>query len=118
MQIGEVAEQVGLSLRTVRYYEEVGLVTPVGRSSGGFRIYDDSAVKRLELVRDLKPLGFSLEEIRGIVALVLDPGSAPYADLIGTYVERARREHKLALRSLGAAERIIERLEGISAEGR
>lgn len=41
MQIGEVAERIGLSLRTIRYYEEVGLVVPSVRSQGGFRLYTE-----------------------------------------------------------------------------
>ena len=60
MQIGEVAEQVGLSLRTIRYYEEVGLVTPSSRTSGGFRLYTETEVARLRLVKRMKPLEFSL----------------------------------------------------------
>ncbi len=113
MQIGEVAEQVGLSLRTVRYYEEVGLVTPVERTSGGFRIYDDHAVDRLKLVRDLKPLGFSLDEIREIVDLVTTEATLD-ADKLAAYADRAREEHKRALRSLTAAERIIGTLEQLT----
>lgn len=60
-QIGEVAEIVGLSLRTIRYYEEIGLVAPSGRTEGGFRLYTDSDVDRLRLVKALKPVGMSLE---------------------------------------------------------
>ncbi|HUG07861.1 MAG TPA: MerR family transcriptional regulator [Acidimicrobiia bacterium] len=60
-QIGEVAESVGLSLRTIRYYEEIGLVSPSGRSEGGFRLYTESDIERLRLVKALKPIGMSLE---------------------------------------------------------
>ena len=60
-QIGEVAESVGLSFRTIRYYEEIGLVAPSGRTEGGFRLYTDSDVDRLRLVKALKPVGMSLE---------------------------------------------------------
>lgn len=74
LQIGEVAEQVGLSLRTVRYYEEVGLVTPSARSEGGFRLYSDEDVSRLALVKRMKPLGLTLEEMGELVALI-DQGS-------------------------------------------
>lgn len=115
MQIGEVADRVGLSLRTVRYYEELGIVTPIGRTSGGFRLYDEAAVERLALVRDLKPLGFSLEEIREIVELA--DGERPAdPERVREYADRARTEHARALRSLGAAERTIEALERIGGE--
>ncbi|HVR31398.1 MAG TPA: MerR family transcriptional regulator [Acidimicrobiia bacterium] len=60
-QIGAAAEAVGLSLRTIRYYEEIGLVTPTGRTDGGFRLYTDADIDRLRLVKALKPVGMSLE---------------------------------------------------------
>lgn len=68
-QIGEVASAVGLSLRTIRHYEEVDLVPPSGRTSGGFRLYTDEDIERLHLVKDLKPLGFTLEEMRQVLDL-------------------------------------------------
>ncbi|WP_369809822.1 MerR family transcriptional regulator [Parafrankia sp. EUN1f] len=77
LQIGEVAERVGLSLRTVRYYEEAGLLVPTGRTPGGFRLYDDDAVDRLLLIKRMKPLGFTLEEMRSLLTVrdeLADPG--------------------------------------------
>jgi DNA-binding transcriptional MerR regulator len=67
LQIGDVAKQVGLSLRTVRFYEEAGLLTPAKRSPGGFRLYDDDTVDRLQLIKRMKPLGFTLDEIRALL---------------------------------------------------
>lgn len=64
LQIGEVADRVGLSLRTVRYYEEMGLLTPTARSDGGFRLFDDSQVDRLLLIKRMKPIGMSLDDMR------------------------------------------------------
>jgi len=66
-QIGEAAARVGLSLRTVRYYEEVDLVVPSGRTEGGFRLYTDDDIDRLALVKQMKPLEFSLEEMRDLL---------------------------------------------------
>ena len=67
MQIGEVAERTRLSLRTIRYYEEVGLVPPSARTTGGFRLYTEADIARLMLVRRMKPLDFSLEEMRDVL---------------------------------------------------
>jgi MerR family copper efflux transcriptional regulator len=67
LQIGEVADAVGLSLRTIRHYEEVGLVPPSGRTNGGFRLYTDADVARLRLVKHMKPLEFTLEELRDLL---------------------------------------------------
>jgi DNA-binding transcriptional MerR regulator len=66
-QIGQVAETVGLSLRTIRHYEEIGLVPPSGRSAGGFRLYTDDDIERLRLVKAMKPLDFSLDEMRDLL---------------------------------------------------
>src|SRR5690606_31101595 len=67
MQIGEVAERTGLSLRTIRYYGEVGLVEPSARSRGGFRLYTQEDVDRLNLIKRMKPLEFSLDETRDLL---------------------------------------------------
>lgn len=68
MQIGEVAERTGLSLRTIRYYGEVGLVEPSARSRGGFRLYTAEDVGRLQLIKRMKPLNFTLEEMQRLLA--------------------------------------------------
>ena len=70
MHIGEVAERIGLSLRTIRYYEEVGLLTPSARTQGGFRLYTEADATRLQLVKDMKPLGFSLDEMRDLLGVL------------------------------------------------
>jgi DNA-binding transcriptional MerR regulator len=70
MPIGQVAETVGLSLRTIRYYEEIGLVTPSGRTAGGTRLYNTDDVDRLLLIKRMKPLGYPLEEMARFLRLV------------------------------------------------
>lgn len=67
MQIGGVAERTGLSLRTIRHYEEVGLLPEAQRSAGGFRLYGEGAVSRLLLIKRMKPLDFTLEEMRDLI---------------------------------------------------
>ncbi len=60
--VGEVAERLGLTLRTLKYYEELGLVTPE-RSGGGYRLYGEADIARLERVRRMRALGLSLGTI-------------------------------------------------------
>ncbi|MEH0548611.1 MerR family transcriptional regulator [Streptomyces sp. B21-105] len=55
-----------LSLRTIRHYEETGLLIPSARSRGGFRLYTESDVARLMVIRRMKPLGFALDEMRAL----------------------------------------------------
>ncbi|MCX4709471.1 MerR family transcriptional regulator [Streptomyces griseus] len=67
MQIGEVAARTELSLRTIRHYEETGLVVPSARSQGGFRLYTEKDVQRLMVVRRMKPLSFTLDQMRDLL---------------------------------------------------
>jgi MerR family transcriptional regulator, copper efflux regulator len=67
IQIGAVATLVGLSLRSVRHYEDAGLVVPAGRTAGGFRLYGGEAIERLRLIMRMKPLGFTLDEMRLLI---------------------------------------------------
>lgn len=67
LQIGEVARRVDLSIRTIRHWEEMGLVTPTARSSGGFRLYSEEDVSRIRLLRFMKPLNLSLEQMRELL---------------------------------------------------
>ena len=67
--IGAVAARTGLSLRTLRHYDEVGLVVPSARSEGGFRLYTEDDVERLLLVRRMKPLGFTLDQMSELLEI-------------------------------------------------
>ena len=77
LQIGQVAERTGLSLRTIRFYEENGLVRPTTRTDGGFRLYSDDDVARLEVIKRMKPLGFRLEEMQELLTLLADLAERP-----------------------------------------
>lgn len=68
LQIGEVAERTGVTQRTLRFYEEKGLLKPPSRMDGGFRLYSEEDVQRVEQIRRLqKLLGMSLAEIKDLV---------------------------------------------------
>src|SRR5438309_7327181 len=68
-RIGEIANAAGVSTRTLRYYEELGLLSPAGHSPGGARRYSDADLARVHRVRELQQLvGFNLDEIKTIVA--------------------------------------------------
>jgi DNA-binding transcriptional MerR regulator len=95
MQIGEVADRTGLSLRTIRYYEEVGLVVPSARSQGGFRLYTEPDVDRLHVVKRMKPLGFQLEEMRELLT-ILDALSGGGDDDRDKHLDRLARFHATA----------------------
>ncbi len=92
MQIGEVAARTELSLRTIRHYEETGLVIPSARSQGGFRLYTETDVARLMVIRRMKPLGFTLEQMRDLLDATdrLDGDKALDGDEREALLERVR----------------------------
>ena len=108
LTIGDVADRTGLSLRSVRHYEDVGLLPTADRSPGGFRLYTGDAVERLLVVKQMKPLEFSLEQMRDLLdakdELAAGPGAArrdELQDILAGYrllVEQraARLEERLA----------------------
>ena len=71
--IGRLAELTGVKIPTIRFYEQNDLVPPPGRTKGGQRRYDDSAVRRLHFIRHARDLGFSVEDIRQLLALSEHP---------------------------------------------
>ncbi|MGQ7295926.1 MerR family transcriptional regulator [Quadrisphaera sp. KR29] len=69
MQIGQVIQLTGVSVNTLRHWDEVGLLSPSARSEGGFRLYSRHDVDRLLVIRRMKPLGFSLEQMSDVMAI-------------------------------------------------
>jgi DNA-binding transcriptional MerR regulator len=100
MRIGEVAELTSLSFRTLRHYDEIGLVTPSARTEGGARLSPESDVARLMVVRRMKPLGYSLEEMSEVLAVVAGiraaGGEARGAETPGADARRAELAERLA----------------------
>lgn len=92
MHIGEMAEKSGLSSRTLRHYEDIGLIPATGRTEGGFRVYTDEDFRRLMTIRRMKALNYSTAEMGELLSHldVLD-GDAPEG------MRDVAREHLLAL---------------------
>jgi MerR family copper efflux transcriptional regulator len=72
LTIGTVARRVGVAIDTIRFYEREGLLPEPQRRASGYRSYDDGAVAQLRFIRRAKALGFTLEEIRELLALSTD----------------------------------------------
>lgn len=113
MQIGQVAERTGLSLRTIRWYEEEGLVGPTTRTGGGFRLYSEHDVARLEVIKQMKPLGFSLEEMRQLLTLLDDLGTAEEDRC--ALLDRLRMFHEAATARVRALEEQLRVAEAFAA---
>jgi MerR family mercuric resistance operon transcriptional regulator len=74
LTIGKLAQQGRVNIQTIRYYERRGLIPKPNRSSSGYRLYDEGAVRRLGFVRKAQLLGFSLHEIDELLSLRTRPG--------------------------------------------
>lgn len=115
MHIGEVAARTELSLRSLRHWDEVGLVKPSGRTDGGFRLYTEADVDKILLIRRMKPLGFTLEAMGAAmrdIETLQDPATsatekAARQRLEVILEEAAERRAKL-VRQVGMADEFIE----------
>lgn len=89
-RIGELARRAGKTVRTIHFYEELELLHPTTRSKGGFRMYNDDALKRIHWIEKLQELGFSLTDIRDFLLGFQSQSTGPEAmDVLRTfYVEK------------------------------
>lgn len=115
MHIGEVAARTELSLRSLRHWDEVGLVRPSGRTEGGFRLYTESDVSRILFIRRMKPLGFTLEQMAEVMtdlARLDDPEAsakdrAAARDRLAGIGEQARERRTQLARQLDMADEFL-----------
>lgn len=77
---GMLSKKTGVNIETIRYYEKVNLMPEPGRSSSGYRVYEDSQLKRLSFIKRCRELGFALREIRALLKLV-DGGNYTCAEI-------------------------------------
>ncbi len=105
MQIGELARQSGCNVETIRYYERVGLLPAPPRSAGRYRLYDSPDVRRLAFVRRARELGFTLDQVRALLALSAKDGRDACAE-----VHNLAAEHLTEVRARIADLRAMERI--------
>ena len=130
MRIGELAERTGLSLPTIRHYDETGLLSPSARTVGKFRLYSEADYEKLIVIRRMKPLGFTVEEMRDLLEVVehlrADP-PVPDDDRdallarLGAFIEAAEERRAQLQRNLSRADEFIGVLrheESVGSRGR
>ncbi len=100
MNIGQAAERAGLPAKTIRYYEEIGLIRPA-RSESGYRVFDQTDLHKLAFLGRARALGFSIEDCRLLLSLYEDEGRE------SAQVKRIAQEH------LSAIEAKIEQLQSM-----
>jgi len=104
LNIGQAAQRSGLPAKTLRYYEDIGLIVPSGRKNNGYRDYSERDVRLLRFVQRARSLGFSVRQCRELLDLYLDRNRAS-ADV-----------KAIALARIGEIERKIRELEAMKAE--
>ncbi len=108
VRIGELARRAGTSARTLRFYEQAGLLPPPLRTPSGYRDYDDTAVARLAFVRAAQAAGLTLAEIREVVA-VREAQGPPCAHVVGL-LDRHADELDARIAELEATRAQVRRL--------
>jgi DNA-binding transcriptional MerR regulator len=99
-RVGEVAALAGVSVRTMHHYDEIGLLPPSGRSSGGYRLYTAEDLRRLQQIMFYRELGFGLDDI---AAMLADPNE--------TTDDHLRRQHRLLRERLAQHEELLRAIE-------
>lgn len=101
MNIGQAAAASGVSAKMIRYYDQIGLVAPAGRSAAGYRIYEQTDIHTLRFIRRARDMGFAVEGIAGLLSLWRDRS------------RHSSEVKKLALDQVATLDRRIAELEGM-----
>lgn len=102
MTIGQAAKVAGVAATTLRYYEREALLSPTVRNGTGYRLYDARAVERLQFIRSAQAAGFTLDDIRALLALEADNPKSCQAEV-----------QSLIKRRLAEVDRKLKELEGV-----
>lgn len=105
LQIGEVAKRAGVSIDTLRYYEKVKLLPRAGRSTGGFRLFAAEHIDRVRFIKHAQELGFSLDEIRDLLAT----GGTQECQKVRDLLKRKLAEMDERLKSMKAFRKVLAR---------
>lgn len=105
MKRAELARQTGCNLETIRYYEKIGMMPDPPRTASGYRIYDQTHVARLRFILRGRELGFSIEEIRGLLSLV-DRGTQTCAE-VQALTERHLADVRTKIADLRRIEKVL-----------
>ncbi|MBD1919343.1 MerR family transcriptional regulator [Phormidium sp. FACHB-77] len=103
LKVGELAKQTGVSVRTLHYYDEIGLLSPSHRTEAGYRLYGERDIIRLQQIASLRQLGFSLEGIRE----GLEQRNFSFDGVIQLHTARLREQIELS-------QKLLNRLEAIA----
>ena len=116
MRVGELARATGVSIRTLHYYDEIGLLVPSLRSEGGHRLYGRDDIERLQRILSLRALGFSLEEIAGCIDNDEEFSARRVVEMHIARMSSQIEEQEMLRRRLQAIAQQLEGAEEVSSE--
>ncbi|WP_439599956.1 MerR family transcriptional regulator [Devosia sp.] len=92
LTIGRLAKAAGVTTPTIRYYEEIGLLPPAGRSAAGQRLYEDTDLERLIFIRRCRDFGFSIDQVRELAGLSIsaDQDCSKVRDIAHSHLDEVR----------------------------
>ncbi|ELS04072.1 putative transcriptional regulator [Xenococcus sp. PCC 7305] len=105
-KIGELAKQTGLTVGTLRYYSDLGLLQPVARGNNGYRYYGQNANKQVEFIKKAQTIGFTLEEIKTILD-VRDRGEKP-CDLVQNLLDKKIEQLEIQIKKMSLFKQELE----------
>lgn len=113
MKVGELAKRTGLSVRTLHYYDEIGLLQPSKHTESRHRVYGSAELQRLQQIKSLRQLGFSLDEIRDC----LDSSAFSPRRTIDLHIARLREQMDQQARVIALLETLAASFDGVVAAG-
>lgn len=106
-KVGDLAKLTGLTVRTLRYYDQIGLFSPSGQTESGHRLYSESDLSRLQQILSLKDLGLSLEEVKSVLA----GGQISPLEIVNLQIDRVKEQIRLQqklLEQLGYVSKLLQ----------
>jgi MerR family transcriptional regulator, thiopeptide resistance regulator len=114
-KVGDLSKRTGLSVRTLHYYDEIGLLSPSDRTEAGYRVYSKQDIIRLQQIITLKQIGFSLEDVQSC----LDNGERAFAEMVQLHIAKVRKQIDLSqqlLTRLESVEQTTAKLNAVPVE--
>ncbi|GED66890.1 hypothetical protein BRE01_05920 [Brevibacillus reuszeri] len=106
-KVGEIAKMAGITIRTLRFYDQIGLFSPSDYSPSGYRLYTEKDISRLQQILSLKELGLSLEEIKG----VMSGDQLSLSDIVTIQIDRLKENIRMQQKLLHELENVSSRMQ-------
>jgi MerR family transcriptional regulator, thiopeptide resistance regulator len=106
-KVGELAKLAGLTVRTLRFYDQIGLFSPSGHSVSGYRLYTETDISRLQQILSLKELGLSLEQIKAVMA----GDQLSLLDIVSLQMDRLKENIRIQQKLLNELENVSNRMQ-------